>query len=111
MITPPCSRNAPRPELFARGAYIPLPVAGESASRLLAFARCRDSDWAVVIVPRLGGGRAEWGDTAVQLLQRAPTAWRSIFVSPGAEPIIAADDQLSAADVLHGFPVALLEPA
>lgn len=42
-----------RPELFARGAYLPLTAQGAHSDRLLAFARTRGNDAVIVITSRL----------------------------------------------------------
>ena len=42
-----------RPSLFDRGSYLPLDVRGRLRHHVVAFARRRRSDWAVVVVPRL----------------------------------------------------------
>ncbi|WPO97989.1 malto-oligosyltrehalose synthase [Pseudomonas sp. HR96] len=66
------------PELFGEGAYVPLQVKGEQADKVFAFARIRDRQQAIVIVPRLASGlladanspliaAQQWGDTHVEL--------------------------------------------
>ncbi|HLT03520.1 MAG TPA: malto-oligosyltrehalose synthase [Pseudomonas sp.] len=66
------------PDLFRRGDYQPLRVRGAHAQRVLAFARRHETDWLLVVVPRLGApllaGRdsplipgERWRDTAVEL--------------------------------------------
>jgi malto-oligosyltrehalose synthase len=41
------------PELFAEGDYLPLTVAGPAADHVVAFARRRGSETAIVMIPRL----------------------------------------------------------
>lgn len=41
------------PHVFARGEYIPLPVAGPAGNHALAFLRAGDDEAALVVVPRL----------------------------------------------------------
>src|SRR5262249_13822174 len=91
---------ANQPELFVRGSYDPLPVAGARAAHALAFSR---GGGAVVVVPRLVVGMGgDWADTRVEL---PPGDWTDRFTGrrhPGGEVQLAR--------LLHGFPVALLAP-
>jgi (1->4)-alpha-D-glucan 1-alpha-D-glucosylmutase len=102
-------------DLFQLGDYVPLEAHGAAADHVCAFARVRDADVAVVIVPRLvlplqSAGRSIWsaeiwGDTAIALPW--PTAqWRDIF---SGRPMTADGGQLSLGTVLGEFPVAFLE--
>jgi (1->4)-alpha-D-glucan 1-alpha-D-glucosylmutase len=103
-------------DLFARGSYQPLDIAGERANNVFAFARELDGHQIVVIVPRLvdsllrGGaeapvGKAVWGNTAVNLPDSdGEVRYRDLFT--GTE--IAAQDSIGVADALAHFPVALL---
>ncbi|POA21922.1 malto-oligosyltrehalose synthase [Pseudomonas sp. FW300-N1A1] len=70
--------RADYPQLFRRGRYVPLPVLGSQARRVLAFAREDQGQWAIVLVPiqvaALLESSAEpkvdaplWGDTRVKL--------------------------------------------
>ncbi|MNI66667.1 Maltooligosyl trehalose synthase [compost metagenome] len=70
--------RADYPQLFRRGRYVPLPVLGSQARRVLAFAREDQGQWAIVLVPiqvaTLLESSAEpkvaaplWGDTRVKL--------------------------------------------
>jgi (1->4)-alpha-D-glucan 1-alpha-D-glucosylmutase len=84
-----------RPEVFEGTSYEPLPAAGPGADRVIAFER---GGRAAVVVPRL------------VMSERAPAAvhlpsggWRNVFTS---EHWTA---EVSAADLLARFPVALLE--
>jgi len=90
--------RAEQPELFVRGSYDPLPVAGARAAHALAFSR---GGGAVVVVPRLVVGMGgDWADTRVEL---PPGDWTDRFTGrrhPGGEVQLAR--------LLHGFPVALL---
>ncbi|HKA08940.1 MAG TPA: malto-oligosyltrehalose synthase [Candidatus Dormibacteraeota bacterium] len=92
--------RAEQPELFVRGSYDPLPVAGARAAHALAFSR---GGGAVVVVPRLVVGMGgDWADTRVEL---PPGDWTDRFTGrrhPGGEVQLAR--------LLHGFPVALLAP-
>jgi len=89
--------RAERPAAF-EGEYRPLPVAGERAGHLVAFARGEE---AVTLAPRLVLGLAgDWRDTFCEL---PPGSWREVFtgaaVEGGEQPV---------ADLLAAFPVALL---
>jgi (1->4)-alpha-D-glucan 1-alpha-D-glucosylmutase len=60
------------PGLFMAGAYLPLEVQGDHAKRLVAFARRTDSEYAIVIAPRLLAPlvsaeslATEWGSTQI----------------------------------------------
>ncbi len=67
-----------REKLFREGNYIPLKVSGERATHLLAYARKRGDEVAIVAVPRLyvrllsekhrfPHGTDVWGDTRIEL--------------------------------------------
>ncbi|WP_095147668.1 malto-oligosyltrehalose synthase [Pseudomonas sp. Irchel s3a18] len=70
--------RADYPQLFRRGRYVPLPVLGSQARRVLAFAREDQGQWAIVLVPIQVAALLErsaepkvdaplWGDTRVKL--------------------------------------------
>ena len=74
-----------RPELFSRGAYLPLAAAGSHAGRVFAFARTSGDDVAIVVVPRCVATLAKpgalpvgnaWGDTAIDLSSFGPVSDR-----------------------------------
>nr|AAB95368.1 maltooligosyl trehalose synthase [Brevibacterium helvolum] len=92
-----------RPELFQ--GYSPVNASGAAADHLLAFSRGTDADsGALTLATRLpaglqaGGG---WRDTAVDL----PTAMRDELTGASYGP-----GQVSVAEVLGTYPVALLAP-
>jgi (1->4)-alpha-D-glucan 1-alpha-D-glucosylmutase len=93
--------RASRPELFAGAGYEPVPVRGAGAAHALAF--CRGGG-AVTVVPRLVLGLsagARWADTDVELpAGRWVDRFTGRTLPGGCTPL---------ADVLGGFPVALLE--
>ncbi|WP_416425441.1 malto-oligosyltrehalose synthase [Pseudomonas sp. App30] len=109
-------RRAEHVELFARGRYQPLPVQGEQADRVLAFARIHAGELAIVIVPRLAsellGDTAQplieapkWGDTRVVLptnytLPTFKGLFSDVAVTPNKEVWLNA--------ALKDFPVNLL---
>jgi (1->4)-alpha-D-glucan 1-alpha-D-glucosylmutase len=61
------------PLLFQRGAYLPLPLRGEMAESVVAFARQHEGKWIAVLVPRLSSRVGfppigeMWKDTVVEL--------------------------------------------
>ncbi|MBX6363597.1 MAG: malto-oligosyltrehalose synthase [Gemmatimonadetes bacterium] len=102
--------------LFADGDYVALPVAGEHADHVVAFARRRGVEWAITVAPRLTArlargrpaiGANVWGETQVRLPEGAPGAWRNALTG---ERIIARGGGLALAELLDRFVVALLEP-
>jgi (1->4)-alpha-D-glucan 1-alpha-D-glucosylmutase len=106
-------------DLFRRGDYLPLRVAGSKEDHLFAFARVLEGRAIITCVPRLIAtllsgierppvGRDIWSDTAVNLdaLPGART-FRDAFT--GA--VVSADNhRLEAASIFDQFPVALLVP-
>jgi (1->4)-alpha-D-glucan 1-alpha-D-glucosylmutase len=91
--------RAERPELFDGAGYRPLAARGPRARHLLAFER---GGGAAVVVPRLPGGLAgDWGPTTVGL----PQGWWVDRLTGGS----LDGGEVSALELLAGFPVALLE--
>jgi (1->4)-alpha-D-glucan 1-alpha-D-glucosylmutase len=87
-----------RRELFAAGEYLPVEAAGPRAGHVCAFARRRESAWALAAAPRLAArlamensgapllpplafplGEAAWGETCLLLPAAAPARWRNIL--------------------------------
>ncbi len=108
------------PELFLEGDYLPLVAEGERAEHVVAFARHRQNEWAVVVVPRLGYTICRrkcalpvgdvWGDTFLRLpASFAGTALRNVFTR-GEVPASRRPDgvQLRLSELLSVCPVALL---
>jgi (1->4)-alpha-D-glucan 1-alpha-D-glucosylmutase len=106
-----------RPELFARGDYHPVPVAGPRARNAVSYARRLGAEGVVVIAGRLftslGAepgtlpvGAAAWGDSAAEIA----------FLPPGTtltnrltgETLVCEDGCLPLARALARFPGALL---
>jgi (1->4)-alpha-D-glucan 1-alpha-D-glucosylmutase len=56
-----------RPDLFARGEYLPLAVRGTWARHVVAFARRHEEKYAVAVAPRWTSRVGDWGDTEVLL--------------------------------------------
>ena len=113
--------RAAREELFREGSYIPLKVIGERATHVLAYARKRGDDVAIVAVPRLclrllgerhrlPLGPEVWGDTRIELPRKiAGTAFRNEMTGkPVAVEATGEERALNAAAVFTEFPVALL---
>lgn len=111
-----------RKELFQNGSYIPLVASGTGADRVCAFARHQGADWTVVAVPRFPTGvfpvdnvplgrKGAWEDTALQLPDNSPAAWRNVFTG---ETLLATESSdgkkcLYLKNLFVDFPVALLE--
>jgi (1->4)-alpha-D-glucan 1-alpha-D-glucosylmutase len=104
-------------DVFLDGQYIPLKVTGQRQEHLYAFARCKEKDWVLVVIPRfltrlvsVGGlplGRQVWGDTSLFLPEGAPRQWSNIFTGEKLK-IHTQEEGLSIAGILGKFPVALL---
>ena len=109
-----------RPALFAAGEYRRLQASGAPLRQVVAFARRLGMAWAVTLAPRLCAGllpadgalwqRPAWEDGALLLPAGAPTRWRDIFTGVEVETA-AGRRELPLADVLAGFPIAVLVPA
>ena len=104
------------PELYRRGAYLPLAVAGTRAAHVFAFARTFEDRAAVIVVPRLTVtllpdpltapiGAELWGDTRVLLPEGIKGQdWTNVF---SGAPVVA-NCALALGAALERFPVALL---
>ena len=104
------------PELYRRGAYLPLAVAGTRAAHVFAFARTFEDRAAVIVVPRLTVtllpdpltapiGAELWGDTRVLLPEGINGQdWTNVF---SGAPVVA-NCALALGAALERFPVALL---
>ena len=111
--------------LFREGEYVPLAVAGSRDEHVCAFARRRDTEAALVVVPRLcarlteGGrglplGDAVWSDTVLALEGHfEATTYRELFTGASVEsvPMEGGGRGLRLGALLADFPVALLEPS
>jgi (1->4)-alpha-D-glucan 1-alpha-D-glucosylmutase len=107
-------------ELYFEGSFLPLQVSGKRARNLIAFARRREKQWTVTIVPRwlarahapMDWGRmaAFWRGTKILLPAKAPARWENLLsggfveLTPGGK-----HPSLRAEDVLGNFPVACLK--
>ncbi len=109
-----------RRELFLSGEYHPLSASGGNKDHVLAFARKRETKWAIAAVPRLVTrlsprgefplGQKAWGTkSGLVLPEGAPQQWRNVLtgeeirVSPGR-----GKKTLPLHAVFRYFPVALL---
>jgi (1->4)-alpha-D-glucan 1-alpha-D-glucosylmutase len=110
--------RARRPDLFERGRYVALPVAGAHAAHICAFARMHDGGSALTVVPRLlldltartvrPPLGASWADTRVVLPSR--TTYRDVLTGAIRESSPATKgSRLAIAELFDTLPVALLE--
>jgi (1->4)-alpha-D-glucan 1-alpha-D-glucosylmutase len=101
-------------DLFHSGDYIPLQAHGPYADNIIAFARRKQDDWVVVVVPRLSSqltragmfplGESVWSDTVVDLPEDGPRQFQNVFTG-------AHVDRPAAAEIFANLPFALLEAA
>ena len=84
--------RAENPELFARGDYTALTVEGPLAAHVVAFARVLGEDVAVVVVPRLVMGLANWEGTTVRLPNSLARTGLIDAFSQRTIPAATADD-------------------
>jgi len=101
-------------DIFQKGTYNPLAVAGRFRKHLIAFARRDASAWSVTVVPRflttvveygrLPLGPEIWQDTGVILPEQAPLLWRNVLTSQ----VLSGRQTLWAGEIFQHFPVALL---
>jgi (1->4)-alpha-D-glucan 1-alpha-D-glucosylmutase len=107
-------------ELFQRGEYLPLRVAGEHTTNVCAFARRHEGELLVTVAPRLylrllGDrelpplGEAVWGNTTIELPREATGTFQNLLDGT----VVSASDQgerfsLRVAEALGHFPVAML---
>jgi (1->4)-alpha-D-glucan 1-alpha-D-glucosylmutase len=97
-----CRRD--KAPLFTLGEYLPLDVRGDAADHVFAFARRYEGRTAVCVIPRLTSqlGESGWGDARVVL----PESLALSNVLTGQK--LQATNELTIADALRDFPVALL---
>ena len=104
-----------QPELFQRGDYVPLEVAGERAKHLLTFARRYKARTLIAVAPRLcaqllagelrmPSGEEVWQDAQIKIPEHV-TRFRNLFTS---EKFAGEHGGLFARHLFHNFPVALL---
>lgn len=109
-------------ELFAEGSYLPLEATGERQNNVIAFARKRGNEAALIVAARfftrLGSasqlpvGSRVWGDTAVAIKGRPKAkSYRDIFTGEIIDIDNSEDGgKLRLKDVFAHLPLALLEP-
>lgn len=106
-------------DLYCDGNYTPIECAGAKSTNLCAFARHKDGQWCLTVVPRLTtqlalSGRMPlgevWQDTTLLLPADAPAQWRDALTGDTISSQPAADGtrMLALADLLKRFPMALL---
>lgn len=109
------------PDVWLRGAYVPLDVDAAVDATALAFARAASSDaWALTMAglrtARLPGSwpvGAAWATSRVLLPADAPDcAWKDVLSGVEFKPVVSgAERWLFLAQVLQALPVAVLVPA
>lgn len=111
-----------RPELFRKGAYLPVPVRGPRAEHVCAFARRQGTDWALAAAARLtvrlaGPGRFPlgepvWRETMLVLPGRSPDRWENRLTGEhlATTGLAAGERAIPLATAFRTLPVALLVP-
>ncbi|MGH7848253.1 MAG: malto-oligosyltrehalose synthase, partial [Candidatus Binatia bacterium] len=109
--------------LFLDGDYIPFKVAGSYREHACAFARHRQGEWLLTVVPRLTTqlvspgklpvGDSLWDTTHLLLPKGVPRKWTNIFTAELVESPEAGTDRLylPLQAIFKSFPFAVLEPA
>jgi (1->4)-alpha-D-glucan 1-alpha-D-glucosylmutase len=110
------------PDLFARGAYIPLAAEGAAADHVVAFARRDAANEFITVVPRLVVGLTGkelvdpigpeiWGDTRLLLPDAEPgTRYRDLFTGETIKATASGGGPtLPIAGIFATLPFALLE--
>jgi len=101
-------------DLFASGAYVPLRVSGRRSENICAFARSRNGQWSLTVVPRFCTRLTPperfplaltWKSDTLRLPAEAPRQWRNVFTGESLE---ATRGGLPLSKVFATFPVAIL---
>lgn len=106
--------RASHPELFAAGEYVQLAVEGPMADRVVAFARVRESELAIVAVPRLTMSLTDWDWSGTAIVLTSDALRRPEYadqLSGRRLVAVEADDgsrHLPMAELFDTLPVALL---
>jgi (1->4)-alpha-D-glucan 1-alpha-D-glucosylmutase len=110
-------------ELFTFGEYLPLTVEGEQEDHLISFARRRDEEAAIVVVPRRvqnlmagdqverkpGMPRINWQDTRIVVPDDFPSDWECrLSGQQHALKSTGGTRAILASELLDNFPVAVL---
>lgn len=98
------------PELFNSGAYIPLKVKGKHSKNVFAFARKKETEWIITIIPLHLAKLVEeedilnvdWKDTKIVFPTDAPLVWENLLTGKTGEGKLLKD-------ILADFPLALLK--
>ena len=94
------------PELFTKGAYIPLQVSGGELVTV-AFARKHEDKWLLIVIPLRVRERHDHVDLMTNdmlvLPEGAPSVWRNIFT----EEIMETQGNLALADCFNRFAMAM----
>ena len=105
--------------LFRDGDYLPLASIGPRRDHVVAFARRRETTWALVVVPRLLSrlsargtppvGQRVWGRNTLRLPPAAPLHWHNVLTGEALTASGTPPAQgLSLAQIFQHVPVALL---
>jgi (1->4)-alpha-D-glucan 1-alpha-D-glucosylmutase len=107
------ARNA-HPEVFQKGAYVPLEAAGKFKDHIISFARKFGEKWAVTIVSRhlttvikegeYPLGQGVWDDTHIFLPEGVSHGWDNVIT----DQYVDNGEKLLIGEVITHFPVALL---
>ncbi|MGV6871870.1 malto-oligosyltrehalose synthase [Pseudochelatococcus sp. B33] len=102
-----------QPQLFADGKLLPLDVSGRHADRILAFARAKGKDMALVVALRAPWGLVDreaprvvpdaWEDTAAEMPAGLRGPWRNLFSGTRYD-----GSRLMLGAIMEGLPIALL---
>jgi (1->4)-alpha-D-glucan 1-alpha-D-glucosylmutase len=103
-------------ELFSMGDYQPITFSGPFERHGVAFARSREDQWFVTVVPRfictMTAGETIvhrtdiWQDTALILPDEAPRHWRNLLTHTAVQ---ADNGSIPLQELFAGFPAALLK--
>ncbi len=101
-------------EIFRRGDYISLEVAGRFKDHVIAFARNYSNNSAITVAPRfLSGliaddkspvGKEAWQDTRINLTSSSHSLWKNVFTGN----MLEGRNSMLVGEILQCFPVALL---
>jgi (1->4)-alpha-D-glucan 1-alpha-D-glucosylmutase len=105
--------------LFRDGAYLPILCTGTKREHVVAFARCKEQSWTLVVIPRLltklssrrqpPVGRRVWGKNFLLLPPEAPLSWHNVLTGEALTGTATPQGQtLHLSTILRHFPVALL---
>lgn len=97
-------------ELFSKGDYIPLQVAGKYKDHILAYTRCYQQSWYIIVVPlhiamlsRDENMPVNWEDTCVLLPEDVPGLWYSVL----SDQSLKSQSLLFVQNIFEIFPIGL----